>query len=76
MRILPAARDNLQCQPRRRAAAPDSKRPIPQPTPFTCNQSVKANARIAIGSPFPGRLLLTVETDDVIHTQVIDMKST
>ncbi len=33
-------------------------------------------ANVLIASPFAGRLLLTVETDDLLQTQVIDMKST
>ena len=37
---------------------------------------VGRSARVAIGSPFPGKLLLTVETDNIIHTQVIDMPTT
>jgi uncharacterized protein YfaS (alpha-2-macroglobulin family) len=32
-------------------------------------------ARVLVASPFAGRLLLSVETDDVVSTQVIDMKS-
>jgi uncharacterized protein YfaS (alpha-2-macroglobulin family) len=33
-------------------------------------------ARVLIASPFKGRLLLSVETDDVVNTTVVDMTST
>ena len=32
-------------------------------------------ARVLVASPFKGRLLLSVETDDVVQTQVVDMTS-
>jgi uncharacterized protein YfaS (alpha-2-macroglobulin family) len=56
-------------------ATPPRSGRIPSPdAPPT--YAVGQTDRVAIGSPFPGRLLLTVETDDIIHTQVIDMHST
>ncbi len=36
-------------------------------------QRVGTQARVLVAAPFAGRLLLTVETDDVVQTRVVDM---
>ncbi len=41
--------------------------------PAAAPQRVGTTARVLIAAPFAGRLLLTVETDDVVQSRVIDM---
>jgi uncharacterized protein YfaS (alpha-2-macroglobulin family) len=41
--------------------------------PADVPQKVGTTARVLVAAPFAGRLLLTVETDDVVQSQVIDM---
>ena len=41
--------------------------------PAAVPQRVGATARVLVAAPFAGRLLLTVETDDVVQSKVIDM---
>ena len=41
--------------------------------PAAVPQRVGTTARVLVAAPFAGRLLLTVETDEVVESQVIDM---
>ncbi len=41
--------------------------------PAAAPQRVGTTARVLVAAPFAGRLLLTVETDDVVQSQVIEM---
>ncbi len=41
--------------------------------PAAAPQRVGTTARVLVAAPFAGRLLLTVETDDVVQSRVIDM---
>ncbi|MGD0770430.1 MAG: MG2 domain-containing protein [Tepidisphaeraceae bacterium] len=64
VRLLPAGRDA--------SSRPSASENTGESQSFEVGQT----ANVLVASPFAGRLLLAVETDDVVQTQVVEMPST